>query len=151
MPRITRWFIKSGMIYLFLGIVLAFLSELPFIQSGTLLLPVYWHMIVIGWITQIIMGVSIWMFPGRNRGEGFKAQKWGWFTFIFLNVGLGLRIVSEPLVVSTSAGIWNILLVGSALLQLTAGVTYLIEMWPRIMSKKQQRKKRKRQRKRSKL
>jgi len=150
MPLISRTFIKAGMIFFVLSLAAGLLIEID-IAALPSLVPLFWHMLMVGWITQIIFGVSIWMFPGRNRGEGFKAQKWGWFTFIFLNVGLGLRVISEPLVVSTSAGIWNILLVGSALLQLTSGVTYLIEMWPRIMSKKQQRKKRKRQRKRSKL
>jgi len=109
--------------------------------------PVFWHMLMVGWITQIIFGVSIWMFPGRNRKEGLKAQKWGWLTFIFLNGGLLLRVISEPAVTISTSEIWRIVLTGSALLQLLAAITYLIEMWPRIISKKQQRKKRARSKK----
>lgn len=114
------------------------------------LMPLFWHMLMVGWITQIIFGVSIWMFPGRNREEGFKAQKWGWLTFIFLNLGLLLRMVSEPMVVTSTSELWNFLLVLSALLQFSAGLTYLLEMWPRIQSKKQQRKNREKRRQRQK-
>jgi hypothetical protein len=137
------------MVFFVLSLVAALIMEID-IAALPAIMPLFWHMLMVGWITQIIFGVSIWMFPGRNREEGFKAQKWGWLTFLFLNAGLVLRIISEPLVSTSASEIWKLLLVGSALLQFVAGVTYLIEMWPRIMSKKQQRKKHKRQRERKK-
>jgi len=145
MPLISRTFVKAGMLFFALSLIAGLLME---IEAAAFpgLMPLFWHMLMVGWITQIIFGVSIWMFPGRNREEGFKAQKWGWLTIIFLNLGLLLRMVSEPAVVTSTAELWKVLLVVSALLQLLAGGTYLIEMWPRIQSKKQQRKRRKRQR-----
>lgn len=149
MPLISRTFIKAGMVFFVLSLIAALVMEIDIAALPTIL-PLFWHMLMVGWITQIIFGVSIWMFPGRNREEGFKAQKWGWLTFLFLNAGLALRIISEPLVSISPSEIWKVLLVVSAFLQLAAGFTYLIEMWPRIMSKKQQREKRKRQRKRNK-
>lgn len=145
MPLISRTFIKAGMVFFALSLITGLLMEID-IGALPALVPLFWHMLMVGWITQIIFGVSIWMFPGRNRDEGFKAQKWGWLTFFFLNTGLLLRIISEPLSGSSSSEIWKPLLVLSAILQLLAGMTYVIEMWPRIMSKKQQRKKRKRKR-----
>lgn len=147
MPLVSRTFIKAGMIYFVLSLITGLLLEIDAILLSALR-PLFWHMLMVGWITQIIMGVSIWMFPGRNREEGFVPQKWNWLTFIFLNMGLVLRLIAEPAVGYSEAPVWPVLLVGSALLQVAGGVTYLIEMWPRIMSKKQQRKKRKRRRNR---
>ena len=149
MPLISRTFIKAGMIFFALSLVTSLLIEMN-ITALPGLIPLFWHMLMVGWITQIIFGVSIWMFPGRNRDEGFKAQKWGWLTFIFLNTGLMFRIVSEPFAGPAAAGFWKTLLILSAILQVLAVSTYLIEMWPRIMSKKQQRKKKKRQREKKK-
>lgn len=149
MPLISRTFIKAGMVFFVLSLVAALIMEID-IAALPAIMPLFWHMLMVGWITQIIFGVSIWMFPGRNRDEGFKAQKWGWLTFLFLNTGLILRVISEPLVSISASELWKVLIVLSAILQLLAGLTYLIEMWPRIMSKKQQRAKRKRQRKRNK-
>ena len=149
MPLISRTFIKAGMIFFALSLITSLLIEMN-ITALPGLIPLFWHMLMVGWITQIIFGVSIWMFPGRNRDEGFKAQKWGWLTFIFLNTGLMFRIVSEPFAGPAAAGFWKTLLILSAILQVLAVSTYLIEMWPRIMSKKQQRKKKKRQREKKK-
>ena len=149
MPLISRTFIKAGMIFFALSLITSLLIEVN-ISALPGLIPLFWHMLMVGWITQIIFGVSIWMFPGRNRDEGFKAQLWGWLTFIFLNTGLILRVISEPMSGVAATGIWKILLVLSAILQVFAVSTYIIEMWPRIMSKKKQREKRKRQRNRKK-
>ncbi|MDZ7721097.1 MAG: hypothetical protein U5K72_19910 [Balneolaceae bacterium] len=140
MPRITRWFIKSGMIYLFLGIVLAFLSELPFIDSGTLLLPVYWHMIVIGWVTQVIMGVSIWMFPRKRRDrkktETFSALA----SFWCLNTGLIIRFLSEPFLPFFTENLWMMGIISvSILLQLGGILFYVAEIWPRVQPKKKRK------------
>lgn len=133
------------MVFFVLSLIAALVIEID-IAAMPAIMPLFWHMLMVGWITQIIIGVSIWMFPGRNREEGFKAQKWGWLTFMFLNTGLVLRVISEPLVSISISEIWNIILVFSAILQLVAGFTYFTEMWPRILSKKQQRKRRKRMR-----
>lgn len=145
MPLISRTFVKAGMIFFALALIAGLLMEFD-AAAFPGLMPLFWHMLMVGWITQIIFGVSIWMFPGRNREEGFKAQKWGWLTFIFLNLGLSLRVVSEPAAASSPEDFWALLLIISALLQVTAGITYLVEMWPRIQSKKQQRKNRKKRR-----
>ena len=147
MPRISRTFVKSGMVFFALSMVASLLIEFDAGLPG--LIPLFWHMLMVGWITQIIFGVSIWMFPGRNREEGFTAQLWGWLTFLFLNAGLILRIIAEPMAGTDSEGIWNVLLVCSAVFQVIAVGCYIVEMWPRILSKKQQREKRKRQRKKS--
>lgn len=149
MPTVSRTFVKSGMVFFVLSLVAALLLEIDTIALSSLM-PLFWHMLMLGWITQIIMGVSIWMFPGRNREEGFWNQKWAWLTLIFINTGLVLRLIAEPAIGYSEMQLWSILLVGSAVLQVAGGMTYLIEMWPRIMSKKQQRKKRKRRRNRSK-
>lgn len=139
MPFISRIFIKAGMIYFVLALIAGLLLEINAVSLPALI-PLFWHMLMVGWITQIIMGVSIWMFPGRTRQEGFVAQKWGWLTFLFLNTGLLFRIVGEPQLQTSGGEFWNILVAASALLQFAAGVTYLIEMWPRILSKKKRRK-----------
>lgn len=147
MPTISRTFIKSGMLFFLLSLIAALLLEIDGFSFPSLM-PLFWHMLMLGWITQIIMGVSIWMFPGRNREEGFANQKWGWLTFIFLNAGMVFRLIAEPAIGFSETRIWPVLLVSSAVLQTAAGITYLIEMWPRIMSKKQQRKRRKSRRNR---
>jgi len=147
MPKISRLFIKTGLIYFLASLMTGIAIEIDF-AALPVLYPLFWHMLMVGWITQIIFGVSMWMFPGRSREEGFIAQPWCWLTYFFLNSGLLLRIVAEPMLTYGNRSIWNALVIVSALLQFSAGVTYLVEMWPRVQSKSQRRRNRKKKERR---
>jgi len=81
------------------------------------------------------------MFPGRIKEESFQNQKWSWLTYILLNSGLILRLISEPMILQSEAYFWKVLLTISAVLQFVAVICYVIEIWPRVLSIKQRRKK----------
>lgn len=140
MPPVTRWFIKSGMIWFILGLLLAFAAELPSVQAGSLLLPVYWHMIVIGWITQVIMGVSIWMFPRKQRNRKKEASLLAKLAFWLLNSGLILRFLSEPFIPLFQDSLLIIATVlAASLLQIAAILFFVMEIWPRVQPKKKRK------------
>lgn len=140
MPPVTRWFIKSAMIWLALGVTLALVAELPFIQGSRLLLPVYWHMLVIGWITQVIMGVSVWMFPRKKRSRKKEQSRLAVGAFFLLNGGLVLRFLSEPfLPVFTNSAIVLAVVILSGILQVAAIALFVIEIWPRVQPKKKRK------------
>lgn len=142
MPLLTRLFIKSGLIFFLVALIVGVLSQIKSIQFAGMV-PLFWHTLTLGWITQIIMGVSMWMFPGRIKEENFQNQKWGWMAFLFLNIGLWLRVLAEPLLSISQNEAWNLLLVISATFQFVGVSSYVLEIWPRVMSKKQKRQKRK--------
>jgi hypothetical protein len=137
MPPVTRWFIKAGMIYFIAGVLLALVSELNVIPWNISLLPVYWHMLVMGWFTQVIMGVSIWMFPRRKRDRKKIQSMEALFTFWLLNTGLILRFITEPFLPVLNNGIAADTVISvSALLQISAVILYTMEVWPRLRPKK---------------
>jgi hypothetical protein len=140
MPLITRLFLKAGLVFLFCSLITGIILQLEFI-SLPIFHVLFWHMLMLGWITQIIMGVSLWMFPGRNRVESFSNQKWPWIAFVFLNSGLLLRVIAEPFIQLSTHVIWKMLLITSATLQLIAIGAYIIEIWPRVKGKKKRAKK----------
>ena len=66
MPTLTRWFIKTSFVYLALALAVGLLLALqPIFRLTTLggLFPVYIHLLVFGWLTQLVFGVVYWMFP----------------------------------------------------------------------------------------
>jgi len=66
-----------------------------------------------------------------------------------MNTGLIFRIISEPFLTTGSAStIWKTMVVLSAVLQGLAAVTYVIEMWNRVLSKEEIRELRKKNRER---
>ncbi|CAN5358594.1 hypothetical protein BH23BAC3_BH23BAC3_35460 [soil metagenome] len=143
MPKVTRWFIKAGIIYFTAGIFLALIAEIPTINSGPLLLPVYWHMLVMGWITQLIMGVSIWMFPRKYRDKEKREFILTWLAFWLLNSGLVLRFFSEPfLPFFRESSVISFIVVISAVLQVSAIIAYILEIWPRLQSREKRKRSR---------
>src|SRR5699024_10291696 len=150
MPRISRLFIKTGLLYFLLAVVLRLLLDVSQWFPAFIVLPLFWHALMLGWFTQIILVVSTWMFPGRTKEEGFKAQKLSWFTYLFLNTGLILRFISSPLVALYKQTFWQAVLAASAVLLLLAMVCFVMELWPRILSKQEQVEMRKQKRERRK-
>jgi Trk-type K+ transport system membrane component len=136
MPLLTRWYIKSALAYLVAALLLAIVLALPnelnppsFIQFMN---PAYFHLFLVGWVTQMIFGVIYWMFPIITRTRPRGNEQLGWVSFTLLNVGLLLRVVGEPLT-STHPETWyGWLLAISALLQWLAAVIFVVLAWPRV-------------------
>ncbi len=139
MPTLTRWYIKTALVYLALALLLAFLLALPTtIPLPThirVMTPAYFHLFLVGWVTQMIFGVIYWMFPIITRARPRGNEAVGWASFILLNVGLILRVVGEPLVSLRLDAWFGWLLVLSALLQWLAGLLFTLLAWPRIKEK----------------
>jgi cbb3-type cytochrome oxidase subunit 1 len=139
MPTLTRWFIRSALIYLMAALLLAFFlalnprMSLPAFLS--FMTPAYFHLFMVGWVTQMIFGVVYWMFPIITRQEPRGSERLGWATYILLNTGLLLRVLGEPMIGLRPNSNWGWLLVISAVLQWLAAVFFVFNSWPRIKEK----------------
>lgn len=103
----------------------------------------HFHLFVVGWITQIIFGVALWMFPSWSR-ELPRGPVWlGWSCFGALNAGLVLRGVAEFAVAAgmTSRG-WAWAQTVSAVLLFAAAVAFAVAIWPRVGPRRRRKKKR---------
>jgi hypothetical protein len=154
MPKLSRWFVKCALVCLLLGSALAALTlanaVLPFGAIGAMvaaLQPLSWHLLTMGWATQLIFGVAYWMFPlaaasapatgapasrAQRPGDRRGDERLGWAAFGLLNGGLLLRAIGEPTV-----ALWPNLGLGallpiSALAQIAAMALFVAFIWPRI-------------------
>jgi hypothetical protein len=136
MPPLTRWHIKSAFLYLAaalaLGVALALGAVVQLPNWLAYLSPVYFHLIMVGWVTQMIFGVIFWMFPIVSKAQPRGNEQLGWATYVLLNVGLLLRVLSEPLNAMNPGGVWGWGLVVSALFQWLAAVFFVVNAWPRV-------------------
>lgn len=136
MPPLTRWHIKSAFVYLaaalLLGIALAMGAVVQLPLWLAYLSPVFYHLIMVGWVTQMIFGVIFWMFPIVTRARPRGNERLGWAVYILLNVGLLLRVLSEPLNAMNPGSAWGWVLVVSALFQWLASVFFVYNAWPRV-------------------
>lgn len=135
MPPLTRWFLKAALLYLVLalcaGIVLAWPGISP--VAGTF--PVYFHLLTFGWLTQLIFGIALWMFPKFTPEKPRGHEGLGWATFLLLNSGLILRLIFEPLNSASSSTLTGWMLVAAAVLQWSSAVAFVANTWPRVREK----------------
>ena len=140
MPRLTQWFLKTAMLYFLVGFglggVLLVAVGWQHQRIFSVLQPVYWHLLVVGWLMQCIFGVAYWMFPSFSKDQLQHRETLGWFTYGSLNLGLLLRAIVEPWhSLQPQAGVgW--LLVPSAVLQVVAGWVFVLNTWGRIRGRR---------------
>jgi heme/copper-type cytochrome/quinol oxidase subunit 1 len=120
------------MVYFSLALMLGILIT---VRAPAGMFPVYIHLLVFGWLTQLIFGVIYWMFPKYSRQTPRGHESLAWITYGALNLGLVLRAIAEPLHAAQVSQLSGWLLVLSAILQWLSGLTFVANTWPRIKEK----------------
>jgi hypothetical protein len=129
MPVLTRWFIKTSLAYLVAALVLGVVHAA---RAGAAIDPVYVHLLVVGWITQMIFGVAYWMFPKYSKEVPRGSDRLALASYVCLNAGLLVRVVAEP-AVARHPGTWlGPALAVSALLQWLGGMAFVANTWARV-------------------
>jgi hypothetical protein len=132
-PALTRWFIRSAMLCLIAALALSVVMQSSLSARVPLLAvlwPTYLHLLVVGWLTQLIFGVAFWMFPKHPSAPPRGSDRLGWTCLVLLNLGLAIRVVAEPL--QALGRPCTPLLVASAIAQLLAGWAFVANTWPRV-------------------
>lgn len=127
MPVLTRWFVKTALVYLVAALLLGVAQpRLP--TTG----PAYVHMLVVGWITQVIFGVAYWMFPRYTRDAPRGSDRLAIAAYACLNAGLVLRVVAEPVYTLHPTPGYGLALAVSAVLQWLGGMAFVANSWARV-------------------
>jgi hypothetical protein len=139
----SRVFIKTALVQLLgamqLGAMLLANAELQLSSHLGALLPVYYHLLMLGWATQLIGGVALWMFPPLSRERPRGNERVGWFAYGALNGGLLLRAIAEPTqqIQPAAWSGWGLAL--AALLQMLAIWALVLTLWPRVKGRAEPR------------
>jgi len=92
------------------------------------------HILLVGFFTNMVMGVAYWMFP---RPKGFRySERLAAATYFLLNGGLVLRVIAEPAYVFYSHPIWASLMALAGLSQVAGGLGFVYNAWRRVASPK---------------
>ncbi len=133
MPRLSRWFIRSALIYLLLGFSLGGLllahKGVPLHPRLWSWLPAHIEFLLIGWTVQLTLGVAFWILPRFWRPPRRGNVTGAYLAFGLLNGGIWLVVAGTSLALP---GPWLIL--GRAL-ELGAVVAFAHAAWPRIVGR----------------
>jgi hypothetical protein len=136
MYRQARFFVRTALLWLvaaFIVIALLLLNQ-GFNIDGRIAAwqPVAYHLLMVGWATQLIAGVALWMFPPQSKERPRGNEALGWVTYFALNIGLALRVIAEPLNSIMPTPAFAVMLALSALLQVAAIWCLVFALWPRV-------------------
>ena len=139
MPPLARHFIKAAFVYFVVAFVLGALMMLDrWLNFSRWLKMVYLgqlHLLVVGWITQLAIGVAYWMFPRLRKEQDPRprgSDALTWFVLIALNAGLLLRFLLEPFYLMGPQSWLAALMALSGILQAAAAVGFGLLVWARI-------------------
>lgn len=139
MPPLARNYIKAAFVYFIVAFVLGALMMLDrWLGFSRWLKVVYFsqlHLLMVGWITQLAIGVAYWMFPRLRKEQDPRprgSDALAWFVLITLNVGLVLRFLLEPFYLMGPQPWLAATMALSGILQAAAAVAFGLLMWARI-------------------
>jgi hypothetical protein len=135
MPKVARWIVKSALVYLLLGALVggtALSSAAPLPPAILALRPLAWHLLTLGWATQLIFGVALWMFPIFSKEQPRGDERLVWAAFGALNAGLALRAVGEPAASLAPGAVPTWVLPLAAVLQVAGIWIFIVVLWPRV-------------------
>ena len=128
MALVVRWYLRTALVMFVLALAAGMLQALG--VAG--LTPVYFHLLMVGWVTQLIFGVGFWMFPKYSAERPRGSEALGWACYGLLNTGLLLRVAAEPWQSMAPGPLPGVLLAVSAGLQWLAGMAFVVNTWPRL-------------------
>src|SRR5690606_29312518 len=98
MPLLARLLIKTALCYLGLALLLGVGLAAGVGPGMAAFGPTWVHLLVVGWLTQLIFGVAFWLFPRHSRERPYGRTAPAWAAYGLLNLGLALRVAAEPAV-----------------------------------------------------
>lgn len=132
MPVISRWMIRSSLIYLFLGTLMGAVMLIhkayPLHPAVWQLLPLHIEITLFGWIIQLTLGTGYWMLPRFLKAPHRGSKKAAIVMVMLLNTGIWLNVMADILTTEIP-----VQLIGRGF-ELSAVVIFLMLHWNRIVT-----------------
>ena len=137
MPPLVRRYIKTSFLFLVAGLLIgAYILVAEFAVGrypSRLFITAHVHLLLVGFMLMIVMGVATWMFPRPGRDDARYRPALAEAVYWIMTLGTALRAISE-----VAAGVAGgdallravIVLGGSA--QLVGALLFVANMWWRV-------------------
>lgn len=136
MPPLVRRYIKTSFVFLVLGLLLG-----GYILVGEFVLGVYpprlfitahVHLLLVGFMLMIVMGVATWMFPRPARDDTRYRPALAETVYWVMTVSTAVRAASEILGGLSPAPWLRLLVAAGGLGQLAGAGLFVVNMWWRV-------------------
>ncbi len=137
--KYIRLMLKTSIFYFIIGVLIGLLMYLSYwfneLSWAYALRAVHTHIILVGFVIQMIMGVALWMFPSvpsqeKTIEKRLTPESHGIRLYVIFNSGVVLRSVFEPFARSSSIAFY--LGLAGVILQIIGIIYFAFLIFPRI-------------------
>jgi cbb3-type cytochrome oxidase subunit 1 len=136
MPPLVRRYIKTSFAFLVLGLLLGgYLVVAQFVLGhypSRLLVTAHVHLLLVGFMVMLVMGVATWMFPRPARDDARYRPELAETVYWVMAPATALRAAAEVLLGATGAGALGWLITAGGLGQLVGAALFVLNMWWRV-------------------
>lgn len=135
----VRYFIKTSIIFLVVGILAGFYMLVEKNYYGIWphpdLVSAHTHLILLGSVMMMIMGVALWFFPRPEKDDSLYKPELILACYYIMTVSTGVRFIAQVISsVIIPNELLKLVLLLSALGQVAGLILFFISMWGRIRS-----------------
>jgi cbb3-type cytochrome oxidase subunit 1 len=133
---LVRRYIKTSFVFLALGLLLGGWTSVSQFVLGVypprLYITAHAHLLLVGFMLMIVMGVATWMFP-RPARDDTRYRPWLAETVYWvMTLSTAVRAAAEILAPSSETPALRWLIALGGLGQLGGAALFVVNMWPRI-------------------
>lgn len=132
----VRYFIKTSIIFLVLGVLtglhLSFAKYISQVSYSQELISAHTHIILVGSVMMMIMGVALWFFPRAEKDDKKYSPNLILATYWMMTISTLARFITQVIRSYFYIPWLNVLIVISSAFQVLALILFFYSMWGRI-------------------
>jgi len=136
MPPLVRRYVKTSFVFLVLGLALGgWIIVGEFVLGAyppRLYITAHAHLLLVGFMLMIVMGVATWMFPRPAREDPRYRPELAEAVYWVMTLSTAVRAAAELVAPATSAPGVRLVIALGGLGQLAGAGLFVVNMWWRI-------------------
>ena len=136
MPPLVRRYIKTSLVFLIAGLVLGgYVSVAQFVAGvypPRLFVTAHVHLLLVGFMLMMVMGVATWMFPRPARDDPRYRPVLAESVYWVITLATAVRAVAELAQGLAPARALGVLVTLASLGQLVGAALFVINVWWRV-------------------
>src|SRR5215813_12119693 len=136
MPPLIRRYIKTSFAFLIAGVILGTYVSVSQYLLGVypprLVITAHVHLLLVGFMLMIVMGVATWMFPRPSREDTRYRPELAEAVYWVMALSTAVRAAAEMLLAYTGAPALGWLIIAGGLGQVAGAILFVANMWARV-------------------
>lgn len=136
MPPLVRRYIKTSFAFLLAGLALGgYLLVSEFVLGrypSRLFITAHVHLLLVGFMLLMVMGVATWMFPRPGREDTRYRPELAEAVYWIVTAGTTVRALAEVLAGLSPASLLRLPIAAGGLAQLAGAALFVLNMWWRV-------------------